>query len=227
MNATGTITGIAPTSDNATYQPFTWTNGVTNLLRFRQGYETALADDTNSHGLTVGTAGTDAPRPVVWDHGVPTMLPVPEGDLWSVWMGGVNDSGWVVATFCTTMARVAHTCGATGERELLEAFWFPWPPMVSNTGDVLINDDFGPCVWRDGTIYRMSDLQTPGFDGQVSWLHKMLDDGRMLGWASVDGVMHNAVFTPIPAPATLSLMAFVALVSHRGARRSAPRVHHL
>jgi len=226
MNASGTITGIVPTSGDSTYQPFTWSGGATTLLSVPQGYTTASAVATNIHGLTIGTAGSEAPRPVVWDLGVPTMLPVPEGDLWSVWMGGVNDSGWVVAHLLYHNGPSGTYLWRNGERELLEEFWFPWPPMVSNTGDVLINDELGPCVWRDGTIYRMGDLQTPGFDGQVEWLHKMLNDGRVLGWVSVDGVMHNAVFTPIPAPATLSLMAFVALVSHRR-RRSAPRVHHL
>ncbi|HEX2838568.1 MAG TPA: hypothetical protein VHN77_10615 [Phycisphaerales bacterium] len=235
VNQQGVFAGYRAGPGPSDYAPATWQNGTVTTLPTSAGYSQALVKRVNASGQSVGIAFPDSGGPPIralrWSAGAVEVLPLPSGEVWDAQVSDLNDDGWSVGNLWMPGTFDGTVLWRNGGVELIGPGFGVHEAMISNTGDVLLGayDDINATtmerLWRDGLLYESGELLTPGFGGQLHWMQKLLDDGRLIGVATVNGVDRNVLLTPIPAPATLSLMVFVALVSHRR-RRSAPRVHH-
>ncbi len=213
INSNGVVSGSTYNQQTQRHEAWMWRGGLLTNLLTPAGFTGAMASQTTLSGLTVGQATSGNQPPVIWHDGVPSLLTVPEGNLQWSFVSDINESGWVVG------GRNYDGFGPSGvylwregQYELLRPSWLGFKAQLSNAGDVLFDDAWATSLWRDGVIYGPQDVLTPGFGGSVAWMQELLDDGRILGKVDVDGVIRNAVLTPIPSPGAVGLISLGVLV---------------
>jgi probable HAF family extracellular repeat protein len=140
INNAGIVAGQATLSDNKTWHPVLWQDGIVSDLGVLQGDLVGIAAGINNRGEVVGASvsapgpATGNPRAYVWRNGVMTDLNslVPAtSPLYLLTAFAINDSGEIVgfgatddgdlhgflATPCRTSSGACSTASATGAGE--------------------------------------------------------------------------------------------------------------
>jgi hypothetical protein len=192
----------------------------------------------NSRGEVVGsTFSIQATEPTfLWSQIASREIDFPEhfDDYFGMGIGisGINDNGWIVGnvTFHNAQGSVAGTLlWRDGQREYIA----PLVPLtdsfreatIDNLGTVLSADNMGTFLYRDGNIFRTSDLDLTGFTGHLIAVDRLELDGRVIGQALVEGVRVPVVLTPIPGPAPLALLLAGCFAVQLRRRRSQTSLH--
>ncbi len=215
LNAAGTFTGYVDGDLSQPLQAFTYANGVRTWLPAPSGYTSVVATQTNSAGRSIGTAfGPN--RAAVWENGTAHMLPTPVANPEFSSVSDLNDSGWMVGTYWGTPSGWGWGTllwrDASSYQVISNGPVVGYGPTIDNSGTVVSSTNAGSFMWRSGVTYSASDLVTPGFGGTLTSLDRILDDGRVLARAQVEGVDRNVLLTPIPSPGAVGLISLGVLV---------------
>jgi len=221
INNDGAVVGYSwlNTSEN---HAFLWSNGDMVDLGSTVVGQNSSAYAINDSGQVVGvSAVNNADHACLWSQGTATLLDDP--DTYLSFASDINDSGQVVGWSSKGGVQQAFIWEG-GVRQDLGTFGqrYSRALAINNSGQILgmvYDDDVGidHFLWSSGEIIYVNDLLP---DWSVRSLNDINDAGEIVGQARYlhDGLGRRAVLlTPIPEPATLTLLAMggLALVRRR------------
>jgi len=151
-----------------------WTGGTVQLLPNPGGYDNAEAEDVNEFMQIVGWApltGSNKPRAVIWEGGVPMLLPPPpEGTLSFAW--AINDSGAIVGTWGNSALGPGSAA----------AMWIDGQLIGNLHGDLQTYESAATDINDDGQVTGWMG-QTGLFDGHAY----IWDDGSVIDLGVIPG----------------------------------------
>ena len=216
INEQGEIVGVSATSaeSGSEFHATYWKDGQAFDLGTLGG-ESSVANDINESGVIAGAAVRTAvrTRPVVWQNGVITELPLPD-----FWVAGealaINDSGVIVGGGYREFAESPNRWvdGVYEELPGFEERATGAARDVNNSGVVvgkvyLQEDGFADYVavrWDESGLVNLNEVIPPG-DGYVLVEAVSINDsGQILVSATKDGVRHGLVLTPVSLSAGVS-----------------------
>jgi len=210
VNDAGQVAGWVTTGlSQASSFIWTQTGGMVPLGTL--GGNATYAQGMNGLGQVVGhslTAGGEM-RPFIWKDGV-----IREVRTTAQVAVDINDSGWIVGRTIS-----GHTF-LTNEQVEMELD-MDTPRKMNNAGQVVGQSDSPERaqLFRNGVTYLLTDLLAPGNGLNLTNAYDINESGQILcrGF-NAQGVPRTFLMTPVPEPATLSLLALGGLAMMRRRR---------
>jgi len=232
INSNGQAAGYAsaPAGPGSWRQyPVMWNNGemVDLSPAFPGGLNTfAEATDINDSAQVVGYA---LPPPgahgFLWKNGVVTDLGALPGANQSYALA-VNNAGQVVG-YSWAYDGPDHAYfwqdGLMSPLALLPGGQGTIARDINNLGQIVGADmSHRAVLWEGGAIWDLNDLVPDDSGWTLRDARAINDLGQIVGWGIINGNSHAFLLTPVPEPATLSLLALGGLAM-LGRWRVAPR----
>jgi len=239
INNAGRVAGEAKVDLVNEYHAFLW--NPTADLGDIGGRQFAIARALNDQGQVVGYARSPEPgadlRAFLWEDGAATWLGTFE-DGGNSYAYGINNSGmvagWAVNATYDQRAFVWEEGLGITDLGALGGRHSRCSGGINDAGQVVGWSETVPpgegdqvehaFVWEDGVIYDLNDLIPPDFGWVLEKAYDLNEHGQIAGVGYFGGHMTAFLLTPVPEPATLSLLALGGAVAlGHGRRRSGRR----
>jgi probable HAF family extracellular repeat protein len=201
-----------------------WGNGTMTDLGCLPGGSGSFANGINNSGQVVGMTytpnGAPAMHACIWNNGTKT-------DLGPGIAYGTNDCGQVVGY--SDVQRGCHaflySSGTKTDLGCLPSGSSSIAYAVNNSGQVAGRADTNDnaehaCIWSNGTLTDLNALIDPASGWTLCAAMAINDSGQIAGYGFLAGNTDQTeafLLTPVPEPATLSLLALAgsALLARR------------
>lgn len=240
INNSGQVVGQSLLASDNHYHAFVWGDDNHNgqaepgeMIDLGPGQANAI----NNLGAVVGRGNLlgSYDRATLWQGGAAVDLGVLGGVVSCAL--GVSDSGYVVGWTDTIDPTVIEHAfkwadedgnGQADPGEMLDldvlGTRYSGALGVNNHGQAVgwagTNDsDVRAFIWSDDQMVNLNDLIAPGSGWVLSRANDINDAGEIVGYGTVNGQAHGFLLTPIPEPATLSLLAVAAIALLRRNQR--------
>lgn len=199
-------------------RPFLWENGVKTYLGTVDGLAVAI----NESGQVTGETHEEYQHAFLWQDGVMTDLGTLGGYTSTPY--DISESGIVVGE-----SRTSGYAGSVGF-QYLDNVLTPLadgsdrtPRGINSLGQIAGIDyqgDDNAFVWEDNLFYDLNDLIPPDTNLDLWYAFDINDSGQIVGYGWTDEwEVRSYLLTPIPEPATLSLLVLGGLVLIRRRRK--------
>jgi len=229
INNAGQVTGGSWTG--AKYHPYIWTSGVGMQDITPSSSTQATGKAINSQGTVAGYSFLPAYKAFVWDSvNGSRQLGDPTGE--GTFALGINDVGTVVGwLFRDNGVRNAFVWNASDGVQALGGLGGlrsdSWAFSINKNGTIVgsVNDVNGighAVIWDGGSLLDLNSLIPSGLDLRIWTATGINDSGSIVASSfNASGQWEGLLLTPIPEPATLSLLALggLAVMRRRRLRR--------
>lgn len=230
INDHGRIVGYAGLAGNAAMRAFSWQNGSMSALAVPAWANETMAYDISNAGHIVGlAAGPTTSRPVMWQGGVLTELPVPSGTRAGS-ATAVNGRGEAVGSYeissgSASQAAVLWRNGERIELGFLGSTQYALATDINDAGQV-VGSAAGSWagmtgfLWQNGTMHDLRSLLVETFAGyQITAARGINASGQIAAVALIGGRETAVLLTPVPAPASMALLAMAGVMIAQRRRR--------